>query len=128
MKEFFLNVVNMSISASFILLAVLLLRLILRKAPKWITLLLWGIVAIRLICPFTVESKLSLIPETEWVKPPEVQVYDPIVPDIIVQTPALGENVTVEDTQKEPNITIKKGVDFYLILSCIWPISVARVG
>ena len=65
MKEFFLNIVNMSISASFILLAVLLLRLILRKAPKWITLLLWGIVAVRLICPFTVESELSLIPETE---------------------------------------------------------------
>ncbi|MBQ8260070.1 MAG: M56 family metallopeptidase [Clostridia bacterium] len=128
MKEFFLNVVNMSISASFILLAVLLLRLILRKAPKWITLLLWGIVAIRLICPFTVESKLSLIPETEWVKPPEVQVSDPIVTDVIVQTPVLGENVTVEDTQKEPNITIKKGVDFYLILSCIWLAGIAALS
>ena len=72
-------------------------------------------------------SEMSMA-ATEWVKPPEVQVYNPIVPDVIVQSPVLGENVTGEDTQKEPNITIKKGVDFYLILSCIWPISVASVG
>lgn len=128
MKEFFLNIVNMSISASFILLAVLLLRLILRKAPKWITLLLWGIVAVRLICPFTVESELSLIPETEWVKPPEVQISDPIVPDVIVPNPVLDENVTVEYPQEEPNITVKKSVDFYLILSCIWLAGIAALS
>ncbi len=128
MKEFFLSIVNMSISASFILLAVLLLRLILRKAPKWITLLLWGIVAVRLICPFTVESELSLIPETEWVKQPEVQISDPIVPDVIVPNPVLGENVTVDHLQEEPNITVKKSVDFYLILSCIWLAGIAALS
>ena len=43
MSEFFLNVVNMSISASWLVLAVLILRLLLKKAPKWITVLLWGL-------------------------------------------------------------------------------------
>ena len=57
----------MSISASWIALAVLILRLLLKKAPKWITVLLWGIVAIRLICPFNFESVMSLIPSTETI-------------------------------------------------------------
>lgn len=67
MTEFFLNIVNMSISAGWIVLAVLILRLLLKKAPKWITVLLWGIVAFRLICPFSIESALSLIPSTQTI-------------------------------------------------------------
>ena len=69
MADIFLKIVNMSISASWIVLAVLLLRLLLKKAPKWITVLLWGIVAIRLICPFSIESVMSLIPSTETISP-----------------------------------------------------------
>ena len=65
MSEIFLKIINMSISASYIVLAVLLLRLLLKKAPKWITVVLWGIVAVRLICPFSIESVLSLIPSAE---------------------------------------------------------------
>ena len=55
MSEIFLKIVNMSISAGYIVLAVLLLRLLLKKAPKWIMVVLWGIVAVRLICPFSFE-------------------------------------------------------------------------
>lgn len=62
MSLLFTRIFNMSVSASYIVLAVLLLRLALKKAPKWLTLLLWGAVGIRLICPFTFESLLSLIP------------------------------------------------------------------
>ena len=69
MSEIFLKIINMSISASYILLAVLLLRLLLKKAPKWITVVLWGIVAVRLVCPFSIESVLSLIPSSEVVSP-----------------------------------------------------------
>ena len=76
MSEFFLNIVNMSISASWIVLAVLLLRLLLKKAPKWITVLLWGIVAVRLICPFTIESVMSLIPSAETISP-QVLIENP---------------------------------------------------
>lgn len=69
MTELFLNIVNMSISASWVVLAVLLLRFLLKKAPKWITVLLWGIVAVRLVCPFTLESAVSLIPSAETINP-----------------------------------------------------------
>ena len=69
MSEIFLKIINMSISASYIVLAVLLLRLLLKKAPKCITVVLWGIVAVRLVCPFSIESVLSLIPSSEVVSP-----------------------------------------------------------
>lgn len=65
MSDLFLKIVNMSISASWLIFAVLILRLVLKKAPKWGNVLLWGIVAVRLICPFSFESALSLIPSAE---------------------------------------------------------------
>lgn len=67
MTELFLTILNMSISAGWIVLAVLVLRLLLKKAPRWITVLLWAVVAIRLILPVTVESVMSLIPSAETV-------------------------------------------------------------
>ena len=67
MNELFLKIINMSISASWLVLAVLILRFVLKKAPKWINVLLWGIVAIRLICTFSFESTLSLIPSAETI-------------------------------------------------------------
>ncbi len=69
MSELFLRIVNMSIAASWIVLAILVLRSLLKKAPKWISVLLWGLVAIRLICPFSIESMFSLIPSAETVSP-----------------------------------------------------------
>lgn len=77
MSEVFLKVVNMSISAGWLVLTVLALRLILKKAPKWVNVLLWGIVAIRLICPFSIESALSLIPSTETISPEIMMDWTP---------------------------------------------------
>ena len=77
MSEVFLKVVNMSISAGWLVLAVLALRLILKKAPKWVNVLLWGIVAVRLICPFSIKSALSLIPSTETISPEIMMDWTP---------------------------------------------------
>lgn len=63
MDDVFLKLVNLSISASWLILAVLVLRVVLKKAPKWVMPLLWGVVALRLVCLFSIESALSLIPE-----------------------------------------------------------------
>lgn len=79
MSACFLAVLNMSISASWIVLVVLLFRLLLKKAPKWIAVLLWGIVAFRLICPFSIESVLSLIPSAETISPEIMMERDPQV-------------------------------------------------
>lgn len=67
MSGLFLKILNMSISASWLVLAVLLIRLVFKRAPKWVNVLLWGIVALRLIFPFSVESALSLIPSAETI-------------------------------------------------------------
>ncbi len=69
MANIFLKVVNMSISASWIVIAVLLFRLLFKKAPKWINVVLWGFVGLRLIMPFSFESILSLLPSTQTVSP-----------------------------------------------------------
>lgn len=65
----FLKILNMGIGASWLVMAVLLLRLLLAKAPRWANVLLWGIVALRLLCPVLPECSLSLIPSPETVSP-----------------------------------------------------------
>ena len=98
MSAFFLEIINMSISASWIVLAVLLLRLLLKKAPKWITVLLWGIVAVRLICPFSIESAMSLIPSSETINT-DIMVEDDIMVDhkplIDTGVPIINDAVTL---------------------------------
>lgn len=69
MSLLFTQIFNMSVSASYIVLAVLLLRLALKKAPRWLSLLLWAVVGLRLICPFTFESVWSLIPSLGQIHP-----------------------------------------------------------
>ncbi len=62
MTAVFLEIVNRSVNAGWLILAVIVLRLFLKKAPKALTCLLWAAVALRLALPFSVESALSLIP------------------------------------------------------------------
>lgn len=94
MSELFLKIVNMSISAGWIVIAVVVLRFLLKNAPKWIRVLLWGIVAVRLICPFSVESALSLIPSAETVSP-----------DIMMeQTPQIHTGISFVNNAVNPMI------------------------
>lgn len=67
MSDLFISLFNMSITASWLVLAVVLLRFILKKAPKWINTVLWAFVGFRLICPFSFESIFSLIPSTQTI-------------------------------------------------------------
>ena len=68
MTALFLKLLNISITAGYIVIAVLLFRLILKRAPKRIRVILWGIAALRLVLPFSVESSFSLIPSRETVR------------------------------------------------------------
>jgi len=89
MSELFLTIFNMSVSASWLVLAVMLSRVLLKKMPKWIHVLLWGMVGVRLVCPFTIESALSLIPSAQTL-PPEVITS----PTPTIQTGFAGMNQT----------------------------------
>lgn len=53
MEALFVKLVNMSITAGWLVLAVMAVRLVFRRAPKWMLCLLWGMVALRLLCPFS---------------------------------------------------------------------------
>lgn len=68
MVKLFIAVVNMSVGASFCILAVMLLRLVLRRAPKIFSYLLWLVVLVRLVCPVLPEAKIGLVPDTELVE------------------------------------------------------------
>ncbi|MBQ2847196.1 MAG: hypothetical protein IJE74_02960 [Clostridia bacterium] len=69
MGNFFIDLLNISITASYIIIAVVFLRLIFRKIPKKFICLLWGIAGLRLVFPFSIESAFSLIPSTETFEP-----------------------------------------------------------
>ena len=54
MEDLFIHVLNISITASFLVLAIILYRLFAKKAPKWVSVLLWGLVGLRLLFPFSI--------------------------------------------------------------------------
>lgn len=109
MGEIFLKLLNMSITASWIILAVLGIRLLFRRIPKWITCLLWGVVAIRLIFPFSIESVFSLQPSAEPIRTSTMVEGEliPYVPSVdsnigVVENtinPALAETFAYQETQ-----------------------------
>ena len=88
MSELFLNIVNRSISASWVVVAVLALRFCLKKAPKWVNVLLWGLVAARMLFPFSIESALSLIPSAEPISP---RIMTDPSPSVQTGVPALNQ-------------------------------------
>lgn len=88
MTDIFLKILNMGITAGWIVLAVLLVRFLLRKAPKWISCVLWALVALRLILPFTLQSGFSLIPSPEVI-PQDIVVT--VTPQIQSGFPAIND-------------------------------------
>ena len=68
MAQLFLGVLNLGITASWLILAVLAVRLLFfKRIPKWVNCLLWGIVALRLLLPITIESSFSLVPSAQVI-------------------------------------------------------------
>lgn len=128
LTEVFLKIVNLSFSASWLVLAVIAARFLLKKAPKWINVLLWGLVAVRLLCPFSIESALSLIPSAEVVTPqlmtdPTPTVHTGIDPVNTVVNEAIAETFipTAEYSANPLQIWIP-------ILAVIWIVGMAAMG
>lgn len=67
LEQIFLKVANMSLTASIIIVAVLLVRILLKRFPKYLSYMLWGVVLFRLLCPLTIESNVSPVPKLETV-------------------------------------------------------------
>ena len=67
MESLFIKLINLSIYASILVAVVLLLRLVSRRSPKWVICLIWALVGIRLVVPFSIQSSFSLLPQSEPV-------------------------------------------------------------
>ena len=127
MARLFLSIINLSISAGWIVLAVLLLRPLLKKAPRWIAVLLWGIVALRLVLPISIESTLCLIPSVETVSPEIMQDASPSINTGIpifnsVVNPVIGESFAPQpgDSANPLQILIP-------VMSVIWLLGIAAM-
>jgi len=91
MSELFLTILNMSFTASYVIIFVILIRLLLKKTLKITTYALWGVVAFRLITPFTFESMFSLMPRnTNAVPIPQDIIYQ--------QSPQINSGIGVVDS------------------------------
>lgn len=128
MNQIFLKVLNNSFTAGWMILAVILLRMLLKKAPKWTACLLWGFVAIRLVFPFHIESVLSLIPSANTV--PDKIAYS-AVPNVAtgiqaadnIVNPALAKHL-----KPEPVTTNATPLQIWITACCvIWTIGMAAM-
>ena len=127
MSELFLEIVNRSIAASWIVIAVLILRFCLKKAPKWVNVLLWGIVAVRLIFPFSIESALSLIPSAETVSP---SIMMETAPSVQTGVPALDQviNPVIDHSlAPAPGASANPLQIWIPVLTVIWLLGVAAL-
>lgn len=124
METLFVTLVNMSITASWLVLAVIGVRLVFRKTPKWVLCLLWGLVALRLIFPFSLESALSLIPSTQTLPQEIVYTAQPEIHSGIeavdsVVNPVLEDTMTVP----EPAVTSANPTQIWsFLLSWGWAV------
>lgn len=124
MENVFIKLLNMSITASWLVLAVVVLRLLLKKAPKWINTVLWAFVGFRLVCPFSFESVLSLIPSAETVPADIVYSSSPAIHSGIPAlnstiNPILSESFTPDITNSANPLQI-----ITAIAAVIWAIGI----
>lgn len=120
MGDVFLKLLNMSITASWLILAGVCVRYLFRKIPKWVNCLLWGVVAIRLIFPFPIESEFSLQPSAEPIKSStmaegEILPYVPSVDsnlDIVENTvnPILAEVFAYQEAESVAPLQVITGI------------------
>lgn len=121
MDALFLKLLNMSISAGWLILAVIVLRLLLQKAPKWTRCALWAMAALRLICPFSIESVFSLIPSAETLSPqtvkyaarPEIHSGVPVIDNTL--NPVIGESFAAR-----PEASVNPLFVWMFIASILW--------
>ena len=124
MDKLFITIVNNGLVASWIILAVIVLRKLLNRIPKWVNCLLWGLVAIRLAIPFSIESIFSLIPsakpvpaDIEYAKIPKIDSGMHAVNMVI--NPVLENHFAVKEIASVNPIQV-----IIFITSYIWLIGV----
>lgn len=111
----FIDLVNSSITASWAVLIVVVARFLLKKAPKWVSCALWGVVAVRLIFPISFESIFSIIPSTQTVNPSAI--YND---SFEVNTGFSAVDSTVNGLYEGADISAGAGVEIAGIIAFVW--------
>lgn len=117
MSAVFLKVLNMSLTASLLIITVVPIRLLLKKAPKWTSCLLWLIVAVALVAPVRLESRASVLPVSDPIPAADVSDAFPIVQD----TPTLISDLTEEQSNTARALSLTE------IGTIIWGIGMAAL-
>ena len=127
MEDIFLRLCNLSITASYVVLAVILLRILLRKAPKWINCLLWAVVGIRLTIPFSIDSIFSLIPSRETI-PNDIMISEKpqIHTGIGVMNSTLNPVIS-ETFAPDPAQSVNPLQIFFFIAAILWIIGLFAI-
>ena len=125
MTEVFLGFLNRSLVAAVLILAVLIIRLVFKRAPKWLLCALWALAAVRLACPFSIESVLSLVPSAEPVQPEIITSAHPAITSGIpavdaIVNPPLAAAFTPSPAQSANPLQI-----WTFIAACIWLLGIA---
>ncbi len=124
MENVMLHLFNVSISTSWLIAAVLLLRFCFAKAPKYIRCLLWGIVGVRLLMPFSIESALSLLPTSQTIPDEIVYATVPSVNTGIFEVDQLVNPVIGENLAPQVGAGVNPVQVWLLIGGLVWAIGV----
>jgi len=138
LARLFLGVLNLGITASWLILAVLAVRLLFfKRIPKWVNCLLWGIVALRLLLPVTIESSFSLVPSAQVITDSVLENTNIQTPDntdiLLPPTEYIHSGFQVIDEKVNPviNQSVTKNNDFFqnlLTASClIWILGITAM-
>ena len=127
MTSVFLRIVNISFTAGWLILAVIALRLLLRKAPKWLICLLWALVALRLLIPFSIESALSLIPSNEVISESIVSNQVPSIDTGFVVVNNTVNPIISDTFSSETQVSHNPIRIFVSIASIVWIIGIAMM-
>lgn len=126
MEMIFLNVFNRSLAAGWLILAVIVVRFLLKKAPRRLSCVLWAVVAVRLLCPFFPASSFSLIPSGETISA-EVVRFAP-APAIDSGIPALNEALNPmigERFAPAPGTSVNPLYIWTAVAGIVWLVGVA---
>ncbi len=125
MEGVFLKVLNMAVNASWLILAVVVLRLLLRRSPRWIFCLMWALVAFRLICPLTLKGALSLIPSAEPIPQDIAMMGTPSIDSGIQAVDHVVNPVVQEYFTPDPATSMNPLQGVVFLASAVWLLGIA---
>ncbi|MBQ8439337.1 MAG: transcriptional regulator, partial [Clostridia bacterium] len=128
MEALFLKILNLSIIAGWITLAIVILRPLLKKAPKAITVALWALVAIRLLFPFSIESVISLIPSAETVPPEIIYAEEPTIHSGITTANTIINPVISENLAPTPEASVNPMQILVSVASVVWVVGMIAMA